>query len=76
VAAIDLPAGTVITFDKLQQRSVPRYVVTSSFVKPDSASYIINEKIRDPVQAGDPLLWSQFAARLHEDGPVSRQPFP
>ena len=34
--------------------------VTSSVVKPDSASYVVNQKVLVPVQAGDPLLWSQF----------------
>jgi pilus assembly protein CpaB len=60
VAAIDLSEGTVVTFDMISQRSVPEQFVTSSVVKPDSASYIVNQKVLVPVQAGDPLLWSQF----------------
>jgi pilus assembly protein CpaB len=39
---------------------VPEQFVTSSVVKPDSASYVVNQKVLVPVQAGDPLLWSQF----------------
>src|SRR5687768_2626899 len=60
VAAVDIPEGTVVTFDMISQRSVPEQFVTSSVVKPDSASYIVNQKVLVPLQAGDPLLWSQF----------------
>ena len=60
VAAIDISDGTVVTFDMISQRSVPEKFVTSSVVKPDSASYIVNQKVLVPIQAGDPLLWSQF----------------
>src|SRR3954462_5142233 len=60
VAAVDISEGTVVTFDMISQRSVPEQFVTSSVVKPDSASYIVNQKVLVPVQAGDPLLWSQF----------------
>ena len=60
VSAVDISEGTVVTFDMISQRSVPEQFVTSSVVKPDSASYIVNQKVLVPVQAGDPLLWSQF----------------
>jgi pilus assembly protein CpaB len=60
VAAVDLSEGTVVTMEMVSQRSIPEQFVTSSVVKPDSASYIVNQKVLVPVQAGDPLLWSQF----------------
>ncbi|MBX5482004.1 MAG: Flp pilus assembly protein CpaB [Myxococcaceae bacterium] len=60
VASQDIPEGTVVTFDMISQRSVPEQFVTSSVVKPESASYILNQKVLVPLQAGDPLLWSQF----------------
>ncbi len=60
VAATDIPEGTVVTFDMLSQRQVPEQFVTSSVVKPDSANYIVNQKILVPAQAGDLMLWSQF----------------
>jgi pilus assembly protein CpaB len=60
VAATDISEGTVVTFDMISQRSVPEQFVTSSVVKPDSASYVVNQKVLVPVQAGDPLLWSEF----------------
>src|SRR5438105_4565897 len=60
VASVDIPAGTVVTFDMISQRKVPAAVVTSSIVKPDSASYVVNQKIVFPVLAGDALYWSEF----------------
>ncbi len=60
VAAQDIADGTLITQDMINQRSVPEQFVTSSVVKPDSWNYIVNQKILVPVQAGDPLLWTQF----------------
>lgn len=60
VAAMDIGEGTTVTFDMISQRSVPEQFVTSSVVKPDSATYVVNQKVLVPVQAGDPLLWSQF----------------
>ncbi|MBX7098612.1 MAG: Flp pilus assembly protein CpaB [Myxococcaceae bacterium] len=60
VAAVDIAEGQVVTFDMVSQRSVPEQFVTSSVVKPDSANYVVNQKVLVPVQAGDPLLWSQF----------------
>lgn len=63
VATVDIPEDTVVTFEMISQRSVPEQFVTSSVVKPDSASYIVNQKLLVPVQAGDPLLWSQFETK-------------
>jgi len=60
VAAVDISEGTQVTMDMISQRSIPEQFVTSSVVKPDSASYVVNQKVLVPVQAGDPLLWSQF----------------
>jgi pilus assembly protein CpaB len=60
VAAVDIPEGTVVGVDMISQRSVPEQFVTSSVVKPDSASYVVNQKVLVALQAGDPLLWSQF----------------
>jgi pilus assembly protein CpaB len=60
VASVDIAEGTMVTFDMVSQRAVPEKFVTSSVVKPDSASYIVNQKVLVPIQAGDPLLWSQF----------------
>lgn len=60
VAAQDIPDGTIVSFEMISQRSVPEQFVTSSVVKPDSASYVVNQKVLVPLQAGDPLLWTQF----------------
>ena len=60
VATVDLSEGTVVTMDQLAQRSVPEQFVTASVVKPDSASYVIGQKVQVAVAAGDPILWSEF----------------
>ena len=63
VASQDIPEGTVVTFDLLQQRSIPEQFVTSSVVKPEGANYVVNQRLLVPVQAGDLLLWSQFESK-------------
>jgi pilus assembly protein CpaB len=60
VAADSVNEGTIITYDMISQRPVPEQFVTSSVIKPDSANYIVGQKVLVPLQAGDPLLWSQF----------------
>lgn len=60
VAAVDIAAGETVTMEKISQRSAPKRLATSSVVKPDSASYIVNQKLLVPVLAGDLLLGSQF----------------
>ncbi|MBK7861130.1 MAG: Flp pilus assembly protein CpaB [Archangiaceae bacterium] len=60
VAAANLPEGTQVDFDMVSTREVPEQFVTASVVKPDSSAYIVGQRIMVPVQAGDPLLWSQF----------------
>ena len=60
VAAVDISGGTPLTFEMISQRSVPEQFVTASIVTPDSAAYVVNQKLLVPVLAGDPLLWTQF----------------
>jgi pilus assembly protein CpaB len=60
VAANDIAEGTVVGYDMVSQRAIPEQFVTSSVVKPDSASYVVGQRVLVPLQAGDPLLWSQF----------------
>lgn len=60
VATVDISEGTVMTMEMVSQRSIPEQFVTSSVIKPDSASYVIGQKVMVALQAGDPLMWSQF----------------
>lgn len=76
VASQDIAEKTVVTFDMISQRSVPEQFVTSSVVKPDSASYIVNQKILVPVQAGDLMLWSQFETMKQMKGLVAARDIP
>ncbi len=67
VFAQDLPAGTVVTFDLLSQRSLPEQFVTPSLVKPDAASYIVSQVHHPAALAGDVVLWSGFEAAIDPD---------
>lgn len=60
VAKQDLPAGTIVPVTAVSQRALPERFVTASNVKPDSLSYIINQKILDSADLGQPLLWNEF----------------
>ncbi len=60
VATRDLREGTLVTREMMAQRSIPEQFATTSVVKPDLASYLDNQKLLVPVQAGDPFLWTQF----------------
>jgi pilus assembly protein CpaB len=72
VVAVDVPAGTVLTFDMISQRSVPEQFVTSSVVKPDSASYVVNQRVVNDLQAGDPVRWSDFGRQRTQLKPNTR----
>ena len=56
----DLATGEVVGADAISQRSVPEQFLTDSVVKPDSASYVVNQRVVAAVGAGDPVLWSHF----------------
>ena len=62
VAAQDLPPGQAVTAQMISQRNVPEQFVTASVIKPDSASYILNQRLSVPVRAGDLLNWTYFAS--------------
>lgn len=62
VAAVDIAAGETVTTEMIAQRKANSSVVTSSVIKPDSAQYIVNQKTRFPLNAGDLLLWTFFEA--------------
>ena len=60
VADQDIREGSTITGEMISSRPVPEQFVTSSVVKPDAVSYVLNQKVLVPIQAGDMLLWTQF----------------
>lgn len=60
VAAVDIPAGALVTMEMVSQRSIPEQFVTASVVKPDSASYIIGAPVTVRMEAGDMMMWSFF----------------
>jgi Flp pilus assembly protein CpaB len=62
VAAADIPAGSIITFDVIAERNVPEQFVTPNQITPADASGILGKRMMVSVQAGEPLTWSAFAA--------------
>jgi Flp pilus assembly protein CpaB len=65
-AARDLPAGTLITMDMVQQRSLPPEAVSKSNITPEAVQFIVGQVVHTNVYGGDALLWSEF--ETVEDG--------
>src|SRR5580704_10173217 len=64
VAADQIQAGTVITYDMINQRQVPSMFRTPSMVTPDQASAIVGHVALADLQAGDPLLSTQSGSKV------------
>jgi pilus assembly protein CpaB len=59
-ASQDIPEGTSVSMEMMSVRAIPEQFATASVVKPDSVSYVVNQRVLVPLQTGDPLLWTQF----------------
>lgn len=57
VAAVDVPPGTSLTMEAISQRSIPIRFLSAAYVKPDSASVVIDGRVTTPLAAGAPLSW-------------------
>lgn len=73
VAARPLAAGTVVTQEMLAQRLLPASLVTPSLVAPGSTAYLLRQRLLEPLAAGEPLQWSQFATTASR--PENLQPY-
>jgi hypothetical protein len=62
-AGKDIPPGTLVSGDMLNQIWVPELLVNPSMVRAEYFGYVIDQETQVPVQAGDPLLWAQFENR-------------
>ncbi|MFP2904418.1 SAF domain-containing protein [Pyxidicoccus sp. 3LFB2] len=60
VASKALASGDPVTYEAIAERRLPARLVTSSFVKPDSARYIVSQALIAPLAAGEPLRWGSF----------------
>lgn len=69
VAARDLEPGEPVAVTDMQQRSVPEQLVTSSVVRPESATFLVDQKLSVPVQQGEPLRWTYFATAAEKIKP-------
>lgn len=61
VAAVDLPRGEQVTFERISQRSIPVAFAHDDFVRPDEAAALIGKVANAPLMAGDPLSWALVA---------------
>ena len=63
VANMELPAGVVVTWEKLSQRALPADYVTSSNVQVEMARELIGQVLRTPMTMGDPVRWGDVGPR-------------
>jgi Flp pilus assembly protein CpaB len=61
VAARALPAGAVLKFESLSERRLPSSLVTKSMVLPKDAAFVVAQRLLEPLERGEPLLWGQMA---------------
>lgn len=61
VASRALPAGTVLTPESISERPLPSALVTKSMVLPKDAAFLVNQRLLEPLEAGEPIQWSQMA---------------
>lgn len=57
VAAVDVLPGAPLTMEVISQRSIPVRFLSAAYVKPDSASYVVDGRVTTPLEAGAPLSW-------------------
>lgn len=60
VASDEIAEGTEVTPDMIALRAVPAQFVTSSVIRPENQGSVLGAKVLVRLQAGDPLLWTQF----------------
>jgi eukaryotic-like serine/threonine-protein kinase len=61
VAAVEMSRSTTLTRNMVTLEKRPVKFVTTSVVKPEHYSYIDGQLTLVPIQAGDLILWTQFA---------------
>ncbi|MDP3233172.1 MAG: SAF domain-containing protein [Myxococcales bacterium] len=75
VAAVDVLPGAPLTMEVISQRSIPVRFVSAAYVKPDSASYVVDGRVKTPLAAGVPLSWwmvDEPHARPAAEAPAAR----
>ncbi|AKF86303.1 hypothetical protein MFUL124B02_24585 [Myxococcus fulvus 124B02] len=74
VAMRALPAGTVLTWEMVGQRkSYPSELPREARVHEDGASYVVGQRILEPLDAGEALQWGHFSAIYRN--PTDYQPY-
>lgn len=66
VASQDLNEGDQLVLESLAVRQLPDSMVSSaSFVKEDSVTYVLGQRLIAPMQEGDPLCWTHLSNLEH-----------
>jgi pilus assembly protein CpaB len=60
VVTADVASHTPLSTANVGTRMLPEQFITSSVVRPDKAGMVIGQKVMVPMQAGDPVLWSEM----------------
>lgn len=71
VAAVDIEAGTAVTFEQISQRSLPEQFVSAAYVLPEDATLVVGKKVSLSLKAGDPFTWSTFADVSSRDAAIA-----
>ncbi|MGA9525025.1 MAG: SAF domain-containing protein [Myxococcaceae bacterium] len=64
----DVPAGSVLTEDDLEEREMKVKLLTPSWVLSIDRPQVLDRKVVAPFRRGDPILWTHFRA---EPAPVT-----
>lgn len=58
IAKRALSVGRVLTMDDLDQKTIPERLATADVLKPQDASYVVNQPLYAPLGEGQPMEWS------------------
>ncbi|WP_375770694.1 SAF domain-containing protein [Archangium gephyra] len=67
IAKRDFEPDEAVSLDDVAQRDVPEQLATSSMVRPDSATYVVGQRLTVPVRNGEPLRWAFFEGAKMEE---------
>ncbi|ATB30060.1 SAF domain-containing protein [Melittangium boletus] len=71
--AEDVPAGTVLTYDHISQRSFPEQFVTASVIKPADAATAVGKRLIAPMRRGEMLLHTSLWQGTEQDLTACRE---
>ncbi|MFO0599890.1 MAG: hypothetical protein U0228_31565 [Myxococcaceae bacterium] len=73
VAQSPLAGDATVKIEDVSQHPVPARWATNSLIKPDSASYVLNQALAVPVASGQPLQWAFFSTPTADGVPAEEE---